>query len=68
MRLPQISLTEKEIDRLSNILNDVGTVTAVTAVLPSILSSFNLSLVIEGGIISLIFWVLSIKTTKLWTQ
>ena len=68
MRLPTLQLAEKEIDQLADILGDIGTVVAVATILPSIFSEFNLTLMMEGVIISVIFWVASIKISNLWNQ
>ena len=63
-------LSDKQIQKIADILADLGVVLAVSTILPSILNEFKPSKFVLGVIISLIFWLTSIGilNTKTWNQ
>ncbi len=58
-------LTDEQIGQVSNILADLGIIVVAAAVIPSIFIESNLLNIIQGSIVAVIIWYLSIKTLKL---
>lgn len=60
MQLPAIKLTEKQIDRLSEISSNIATVVLASVILPAILDKFDPTSILIGSLITLSFWMASI--------
>lgn len=62
MKLPQFS--DKQINRISEVLGNFGIGIAISFIIPSFLIEFDLNAIIGGTIVSAIFWLSSIKILK----
>lgn len=64
----KIKLTDYSLQRISEIIADIGTVTAASVVIPALTNEFNFPKIIAGGLIAIFLWLFSIKISNTWIQ
>jgi len=58
------NLSKKQIEKLSDIISDIGLISLAAVVIPSVLDKFDLKRIIVGLLISLILWIVSIRLKR----
>ena len=63
-----IKLTDRQLQKASDIFADIGTVMVASVVIPSITTGLQFGKFALGIIISLGFWLISINILKTWIK
>ncbi len=68
MILRKVKLNKEQLQQIADILSNTGIVVVAATTIPSLLVKFHLDTFLLGGIISSMFWYLSIKVLQSWKQ
>lgn len=55
-----VKLNEKQLEKLSDIAVDVGSISLASVVLPALLDKFNILVLLCGTVATIFFWIFSI--------
>lgn len=59
-----IKLSDAQINKLADIVSDIGTVALAAVTFPALLDKFNPRAVVDGLILAVIFWIFGVALAK----
>lgn len=55
-----IRLSDRQLEKLSDIFSDIGLVSLASVILPAILGTFDKSVLLLGILVTLVCWIISL--------